>query len=266
MKMQLAGLSDTGRKRDNNEDAWLAMEAGDDQQLLLVADGVGGRDAGEVASATTADIFRELAESGKLAAATSADMSRMILEMAAHRAHARVSKLAAESEQELSMSCTLTAALVNTAGNRARVDVLQVGDTRAYRFHDGQLEQITEDQTVARQLFRDGRIGEDQLRNHPDRNTLSQSIGLESTEHSFEPVFYSVEINDGDAVLLCSDGLTDGVADEVLAECINDNPEPEQAAQALIDVALTAGGHDNITVVLGVCQHSHQDRGAEDGG
>jgi len=254
VKMTVTGLTDAGRQRDNNEDAWLALQAGAEQYLLLVADGVGGRDAGEVASATTAEVFRELAESGKFAAATSVEMSRMILEMAAHRAHGRVSKLAAESDQELSMSCTLTAALINTSGEQPRADVVQVGDSRVYHFQHGQLEQVTEDQTVARQLLQAGRIREQQLANHPDRNTLSQSIGLESTENPFEPAFYSIDLQPGDVLLLCSDGLTDEATDDEMTEIIKANPAPDQAARALIDAALEAGGRDNITVVLGRCE------------
>jgi len=152
------------------------------------------------------------------------------------------------------MSCTLTAALVNTSGERPRADVVQVGDSRVYHFQQGQLEQVTEDQTVARQLLQAGRIREQQLANHPDRNTLSQSIGLESIENPFEPMFYSTELQPGDVLLLCSDGLTDEVADDELTEIIEANPVPDQAARALIDAALEAGGRDNITVVLGRCE------------
>ncbi|AKS41450.1 PP2C family protein-serine/threonine phosphatase [Wenzhouxiangella marina] len=254
MKMELAGKSDVGLKRDNNEDAWLALDLAGGQALMLVADGVGGRDAGEVASAETAQAFRELAESGKLAAASDAAMGKMLLEMATHKAHARVSRLATESAQELSMSCTLTAVLADLRSpDKARLDLVQVGDSRAYRFRDGTLEQLTDDQTVAEQLVLDGRISLEQARTHPDRNTLSQSIGLESTESPFEPVCTSADLMPGDLILLCSDGLTDRVPHETLQACLTDNSELDAALTALVTAALDAGGHDNITVVLGRC-------------
>ncbi|MDZ7792056.1 MAG: protein phosphatase 2C domain-containing protein [Xanthomonadales bacterium] len=253
--MQASGASDVGLKRDNNEDAWLAMELGDDQALLLVADGVGGRDAGELASSTTAEVFRQLAESGKFKAAAKPEMSEMMLNMATYKAHSKVSALAAEADQALSMSCTLTVALVS--GQRA--DIMQVGDSRCYRYAEGGLEQITEDQTVARQLFLDGRISEDKIASHPDRGTLSQSIGLESTNHPFEPVFYRIELGPGDGLLLCSDGLTDRVAEDELAEAIANAAAPDDALQALIQLALDAGGHDNITVVLALMPDERDD-------
>lgn len=251
--MQISGASNVGLKRDNNEDAWLALDLGDDQVLLLVADGVGGRDAGELASSTTAEVFRQLAESGKFKAAARPEMSEMMLKMATHKAHSKVSALASESEQALSMSCTLTVALVT--GRRA--DIMQVGDSRCYRFADGRLEQITDDQTVARQLFLDGRIGEDKIASHPDRGTLSQSIGLETSEHPLDPVFYRIELSPGEGLVLCSDGLTDRVDEEALAEAIASASAPDDALQALIQLALDAGGHDNITAVLGLLPDEH---------
>ena len=238
--------TDIGRVRSNNEDALLALNLPDGQHLWLVADGVAGRDAGELASATSAAVFQRLAESGKLAAARDADLATPLLAMAVQKAHVEVSRLAVESQQQLSMSCTLTAALATDA----RIDMVHVGDSRLYHLHAGELTQVTEDQTVARQLIKDGRLREDQLAEHPDRNTLSQSIGLESTEHPFTPAHYRIEVGPGDRLLLCSDGLSDLVPAPDIARLLRDAADPEAAVEQLIAAALQAGGRDNITVIV----------------
>ena len=241
-----AARTDIGRVRSNNEDAFLALDLPDGQRLWLVADGVAGRDAGELASATSVDVFRRLAEAGKLAAARDAELATPLLGMAVQKAHVEVSRLAFESQQQLSMSCTLTAALATGP----RIDIVHVGDSRLYRLHQGKLQQITEDQTVARQLIADGRLREDQLADHPDRNTLSQSIGLESAEHPFTPAHYRIELLAGDRLLLCSDGLSDLVPAETIAQRLRDATNPAEAVDQLITAALDAGGRDNITVIV----------------
>jgi protein phosphatase len=243
---QTAARTDIGLVRSNNEDALLALYLPDGQHLWLVADGVAGRDAGELASATSVGVFQRLAQSGKLAAARDPDLATPLLAMAVHKAHVEVSRLAVESQQKLSMSCTLTAALATDQ----RIDIVHVGDSRLYHLHAGALTQITEDQTVTRQLIADGRLSEDQLAEHPDRNTLSQSIGLESAEHPFTPAHYRIEVTAGDRLLLCSDGLSDLLAADTIAMLLRDASDPATAVEHLIQSALDAGGRDNISVIV----------------
>jgi protein phosphatase len=179
----IAASTDIGQIRSNNQDVLLCRELAADQQLWLVADGVAGRDAGELASATCVTVFESLAAADKFEAARHADLAEPLLAMVVQKAHAEVSRLELQSRQKLSMSCTLTAALASGS----RVDIVHVGDSRAYLLHEGLLTQITVDQTVARELISSGRLRVEQLARHPDRNTLSQSIGLESTAHPLTP-------------------------------------------------------------------------------
>lgn len=238
--------TDTGLVRTQNEDAFLCRDLAADQCLWLVADGVAGRDAGELASATCVAVFEALAAGGKFEAARNADMAQPLLAMAVQKAHAEVSRLALQSAQKLSMSCTLTAALATGR----RIDLVHVGDSRAYVLRGGTLRQITEDQTLARQLVSSGRMREDQLARHPDRNTLSQSVGLESTEHPFAPAFYRVELDPDDRLMLCSDGLSDMVNPDVIAQLLGTAADPDTAVTRLIAAALEAGGRDNVTVIV----------------
>ena len=245
-KTTLTAQTHLGLVRQNNEDAFLALPLANGQHLLLVSDGVAGRDAGEVASATTVAVFRALAEGGKLAAARDAQLAEPLLAMAVQKAHVEVSRLALESDQKHSMSCTLSVALITGL----RADLAWVGDSRIYLYRDGGLRQLSEDQTVAWQLVKDGRLQPEQVADHPDRNTLSQSIGLESTGHPLQPAHASVPLAPGDVLLLCSDGLSDLVPDARIAEVLAAHSEPSTAVQALIDAALDAGGRDNVTVAL----------------
>ena len=162
------GISDVGKVRGNNEDACLLQPLATGQWLLLVADGVGGRDAGEVASRTTVAVFEQLASAGKLDPASDPALAPLLLGMAAQKAHVTVASEAALAGQQAAMSCTLSVALISDA----RADLLQVGDSRIYRWHADDLQQLTKDQTVAMQLLHDGRISPAQLATHPDRNTL----------------------------------------------------------------------------------------------
>jgi len=241
-----AARTDIGRVRSSNEDAFLALDLPDGQHLWLVADGVAGRDAGELASATSVAVFKRLAEAGKLGAARDPELASPVLAMAVHKAHVEVSRLAVESQQTLSMSCTLTAALATGS----RIDIVHVGDSRLYHLQGEEMRLVTGDQTVARQLIADGRLREEHLAEHPDRNTLLQSIGLESTEHPFTPAHYRIELTAGDRVLLCSDGLSDLVPADSIAKLLRESADPATAVDRLITAGLDASGRDNITVIV----------------
>lgn len=246
MKLEYFGVSDVGCVRDNNEDGWLARNLTQDQWLLLVADGVGGRDAGEVASATVVEVFDQLAASGKLNAASNAELAPALLSQAVQKAHVSVARAAEAAAQKASMSCTLSVALVSGS----RVNIVQVGDSRVYHWRDGELRQLTLDQTVAMQLLQDGRITPEQVPGHPDRNTLFQSIGLEASGSPLEPAHTECELQAGDRLLLCSDGLTDMLNDADISALLAQTEVVDDAAEALVQAALAAGGRDNVTVVV----------------
>lgn len=239
------GQSHVGHVRSINEDRYLLRPIGE-VLLLVVADGVGGHAAGERASQTTVDVFERLANEGKLDAAADVDTREMLLRMCAQRAHVAVAKLRDEDEAAAGASCTLTAAFVDAS----LITVLQVGDSRLYRVAGDELTQLTRDQTVANDMLAAGRITQAEFENHPDSGTLTQSLGLESIEHPLDPAVDTIEWNPGDTLLGCSDGLSGMVSDEEIFELASRPDDLSANAQALIDAALSAGGRDNITVVL----------------
>ena len=246
--MEIAGNSHVGKVRKNNEDSFLVDTISDGLALLVVADGVGGHAFGEIASQTSVDIFGNLLAEGKLAAAADPDIRDMLLTMAAQKAHVEVSKRAVEDPSKNGMSCTLTAAVLDAG----RVTVLQIGDSRLYRYHEGELTQLTEDQTVARELLQSGRINEAQFSTHPDRSTLSQSIGLEAVGRPLAPVVTSTDWQPGDVVFGCSDGLTDMLSDAQITAVLAGGGSPDELVERLIEAALEAGGKDNVTVALAI--------------
>jgi protein phosphatase len=143
------------------------------------------------------------------------------------------------------MGTTLTAAAL--AGDH-HLQLAHVGDSRAYLLRDGTLEQLTVDHTVVGELVRRGRLTPEQAAVHPERSILTRAVGLDPRIPVDTPD--SLELQDGDQVLLCSDGLTEAVDDDQIAQLLSAGPDGNAACQALIDAANAAGGPDNITVVL----------------
>jgi serine/threonine protein phosphatase PrpC len=244
--IKVFGDSNVGLVRTNNEDNWFAANLDDDLALLVVADGVGGHAFGEVASQITVDLFRSLFEAGKLAPAAEPKMRDMLLTMAGHKAHVDVSKVAVEQPDKSGMSCTLTAALCDATS----VTLYQVGDSRLYLWSNGVLTQLSKDQTVAQGLVDDGRITPEQLKTHPDRGTLQQSIGLEAIDKPIEPVITTHEWSAGDVLISCTDGLSDMATDDDIASIMTTVEPDASAVKALIKQALSRGGRDNVTIAI----------------
>ncbi len=244
--MKLFGNTNVGNVPTNNEDSYFIGEIKPGLALIIVADGVGGHAFGEIASQTTVGVFETLLQEGKLAAAADPSIREMLLTMSAQRAHVEVSKMAVEDPDKNGMSCTLTAAI---ADDKA-VTVLQVGDSRLYKMADGQLEQVTVDQTVANDLLLSGRINETQFATHPDRGRLSQGIGLEAVGQPMEPVVTTLPWHSGDIIFACSDGLTDMANDTDIAHLVRAEHPLETICEQLIQAALNGGGRDNVTIAL----------------
>jgi serine/threonine protein phosphatase PrpC len=220
-----AALSDVGREREGNEDSFL-----DRPPLFVVADGMGGAQAGEVASGMAVD---------SLADASAPDELERAIEQANARIHAR----AKDDSSLAGMGTTLTAAWVDDG----TVTLAHVGDSRAYRMRAGELVQLTEDHSLVGGLVRLGKITPAEAEHHPQRSVILRAVGVEPavevdvTEHDLE---------DGDVYLLCSDGLSGMVRDEVIRETLAIDGSLEQAADLLVGLANASGGHDNITAVL----------------
>jgi len=243
--MELFADTNVGRVRENNEDAYYVSTISEGLALLVVADGVGGHAFGEIASQTTVGIFKNLLQKGKLAAATDPTIREILLTMSAQKAHVEVSKMAVEDPEKNGMSCTLTVAIAD----KDTITVLQIGDTRLYKLSRGELSQLTVDQTVANDLLLSKRITPKQFATHPDRGTLSQSIGLEAVGQPMEPAVETHPWRTGDIILVCSDGLTDMTDDNTICDSMSDEPLTV-ICQNLINAALENGGKDNVTVAL----------------
>jgi PPM family protein phosphatase len=236
MRLSSFAGTDVGRARSGNEDSYFCGRT-----VFAVADGLGGHQGGEVASAAAVEPLaaldgREFAEPGEAAEALAA---------AIREGNAAILERAAGDPGLWGMGTTVTAAAL--AGER-HLQLAHVGDSRAYLLRDGSLEQLTTDHTVVGELVRRGRLTPEQAAIHPERSILTRAVGLDPRIPVDTPD--PVELRDGDQVLLCSDGLTEAVDDDRIAELLSAGADGEAACRSLIDAANAAGGPDNITVVL----------------
>jgi serine/threonine protein phosphatase PrpC len=227
-----AGLTDTGRRRRQNEDAFVC-----EPPLFAVADGMGGAQAGELASRLAAAAIEESASG-----ITGEEGIARVVQVA----NARIFEHAVRDPTAAGMGTTATVALVDERAGTATL--AHVGDSRAYRYRDGQLEQLTTDHSLVGELLRSGRLTEDEAAVHPHRSVITRALG---TEADVDVDTSTVEVEPGDLVLICSDGLSAMVRDEDIVRVLETTRgDPHDAAEALVAAANTAGGEDNVTVVL----------------
>jgi serine/threonine protein phosphatase PrpC len=226
---QRGAVSDPGRRRRRNEDAFVL-----EPPLFAVADGMGGAQAGEIASRIAASVLRD-------SAADSGEAAVVALIQEANR---RVYEAAATDEARSGMGTTITAALVEDG----TVRIGHVGDSRAYRVRDGRLEQLTEDHSLVAELVRSGRLSPEEADIHPQRSVITRALG---TDPDVDVDTFSVETRPGDVFMLCSDGLTSMVDDQSILDIVEQHRSSlELAARKLVDAANRGGGEDNITVVV----------------
>jgi serine/threonine protein phosphatase PrpC len=225
-----AVLTNPGRKRRRNEDAYVC-----EPPLFAVADGMGGAQAGEIASRLAAAALQ-----GEGYAGPRRGEQRVVeLIQAANR---RVYERASEPDKS-GMGTTMTVALVEDG----RVAIGHVGDSRAYLVREGRLEQLTEDHSLVAELVRSGKLSPEEAEVHPQRSVITRALG---TDPDVDVDTFTVETKQGDVFLLCSDGLTSMVADDrILALVERNHNDLDAAARALIKAANKGGGEDNITVV-----------------
>jgi len=229
--IESAGVTDAGRKRRRNEDSFVR-----EPPLFAVADGMGGAQAGEVASRLAAAAFRDFHDADEL---EPKERVGAIIQEANRRIYER-----ARTDAEASgMGTTITAALVVDG----RIAVGHVGDSRAYRIRDGKIEQLTEDHSLVADLVRSGRITAEEADTHPQRSVITRALG---TDLEVDVDTFTVDAQPGDLFLLCSDGLTTMVGDEELLSIVGRSDSLEKAAKSLVKAANRAGGEDNVTVVM----------------
>jgi serine/threonine protein phosphatase PrpC len=228
--VEKASLTDVGRQRQGNEDSYLEKSP-----LFAVADGMGGARAGEVASKVAVE---------KLGATSDFDGSpEQHLAEVTKEANREIYKMAQDDPALAGMGTTLTAALVTGR----EVAIGHVGDSRVYRFRDGELERLTQDHSLVEEFVRQGKLTPEEAENHPQRSIITRALG---PEPDVEVETYTHAARDGDVYLLSSDGLTGMVSEDEIAEILRDTGSLDEAARRLIDAANANGGKDNITAVL----------------
>ena len=221
--------SDVGLVRGHNEDSFLLRAP-----LFMVSDGMGGHAAGEVASSIAVEAV------GEQAPGTADDV---LLGAAVESANMSVIEASEQGIGKPGMGCTATAVLIE--GNR--MAVAHVGDSRAYVLRQGTLVRITHDHSYVEELVDSGQITADEARTHPSRSIITRALGSDPDMYADH---FSLEVNDGDRVILCSDGLSSMISDAEIESLAVSSATPQQAADNLVAAALTAGGSDNVTVVV----------------
>ena len=234
LELQPFGVTDAGKVRQNNEDALLVGE-GEDETLFVVADGIGGFEAGEVASSLAVDVLKDLQpdESFKMAIG---EANRRIL-------------AAGRGDEKLSgMGTTVVAIRFGGTQREPVAEVAHVGDSRAYLMRGGKMDPITEDHSLVAELVRSGDLTRAQAAEHPQKNLITRALGADEDVDVDTAV---LPIEAGDRILLCSDGLSDMVPEARISDILAESPnDPERTARRLLSAALDAGGNDNITVVI----------------
>jgi protein phosphatase len=236
---QVGTRTDVGRRRQRNED-YLGVDQSSSGLLLIVCDGMGGQHGAQRATRLAVQTFVE--DFGGDGGDPHADL-RARLEHAVARANAAVFNESSQQPELSGMGTTLVAALVRDG----EATIVNVGDSRAYRWHAGRLERVTSDHSVVEELVAAGKITSEQARIHPQRNLITRALG---TGSSVQPDLYHVTFGDGDAILLASDGLHGMIPDARIASILASERTADAACDALVHAALEAGGDDNVSVAL----------------
>ena len=245
---EFAGGSDVGRERAHNEDAIL-VDA--ERKLVVLADGMGGYQAGEVASQLAVDVVREdssdatLTESdlGRIDPETGISVAMRQLRGAIEKANNRICSVARGREELNGMGTTIVAARFYDG----RVGIAHVGDSRCYRWRENVLEQLTRDHSYVQDQLEKGLISEEDAKNSQQKNLITRALGIDAIA---EADVKEYRTRPGDVYLLCSDGLSDLVDDQTIEAKLCADPSPPERVKVLIDAANANGGRDNISVIV----------------
>jgi protein phosphatase len=230
------GLTDIGRVRDHNED-YFSCKTLEESTLFIVADGMGGHDAGEVASRLAVETACKEVQDG----AKGGYDPQKLLEQAVQRANAEVIREGLSKGSN--MGTTLTLALMK----QDRAYIASVGDSRTYWIENGSIRQITEDHSLVAKLVSSGKLTREESRNHPKANLLYRTIG---SDENVKVDTFTVDLKRGDSLLLCTDGLWGEVTDEDIHRVCAAGKDLKAACEKLIQAANENGGKDNITAVV----------------
>lgn len=232
-------ITDIGRRRKVNQDFVYSSEqpVGNLPNLFLVADGMGGHNAGDYASRLAVETIVE--KSRRLPASEPVS----ILGEAIRSANTLVRERARGAAELKGMGTTVVAAVVSGS----ELYAANVGDSRLYLINSGEMRQITRDHSWVEEMVRRGGIGKDEARNHPDKNIITRAVGA---EESVRIDFFQIPIREGDTVLMCTDGLTNMLEDEEIRMILDGARDIVEKAQGLVGAANERGGRDNISVIL----------------
>ena len=233
MKLKWGAFTDTGMVRQQNEDSFLAEE-----NLFVVADGMGGHNAGEVASALAVTTLK----SGARLGINSTEQFRELVQ----QANTAIYTASLDDNTQSGMGTTLTAMSI-VAGVDPRVLIANVGDSRTYMWRNNTLTRLSVDHSYVQELVNEGIITPEEARTHPRRNIVTRALGI---DRSVAVDVFSHTVRTGDRVILCSDGLVDEVPDVDIAKVLQQHTDPQETAEALVMVANANGGRDNTTVVV----------------
>ena len=236
--MESFSMTDVGRSRENNQDSVFCEDAsvGLFSNLFLVADGMGGHNAGDLASKTCIEEFVNALKKSDKRTPVSA------LEAAVSYANSAIIAKSKEDPGYSGMGKTLVGMTID----QGTAYIVNIGDSRLYLMRDG-LRQITVDHSLVEEMVQNGEIGKEQMRTHPNKNIITRALG---TADEPVPDCFEIEVNEGDVFLLCSDGLSNMLDDREIEKIISDEKDLKSMCKTLVDSANEAGGKDNISVVL----------------
>lgn len=242
MFVKVYGLTDIGKRRELNEDSFkiCGFEDGKPQGVCVLADGMGGHNAGEIASGAAVDIIsNELKE-----CLDEEDDKKITLNIAGaiDFANAHIYERSLKNKEQAGMGTTVVVAYVKDSQLR----VANIGDSCAYVISDSEICKITVDHSVVEEMVQRGTITREEARRHPDKNIITRAVG---TEEYVDADFFDYKVSPGDTVILCSDGLTETVRDEDILDIVKKSENTDEAVKTLVDEANKNGGVDNITVV-----------------
>lgn len=241
-----AGVTDTGRRRDNNQDAFLAQ-----YPLFVVADGMGGHAGGEIASQSTIARLQEVVDSGEVGTAGIENaLTQAVGDIASHP----------ETTDE-GTGTTLTGIFFDTTEDEPRWVSLNIGDSRVYLLRDERLVQVTTDHSVVQELISSGRLSAEEAESHPYSNVITRAVGASELT---PPDYLGIEVLDGDRFVICSDGLTKELTDYGIQHFLREHADPGVAADAMLAAALENGGRDNVTLIIVQAERAGHDPAADD--
>lgn len=240
--MQVASLTNRGKERARNEDSCFAVMEGN-RALLVVADGMGGHRAGNVASDLTVKAAEEAWLRVKPNSLVPGEPSRKVIEEFILEANRQILNEADKKASQKGMGTTVTAALLCDR----HLTIGHVGDSRAYEIKNNRIIPLTKDHSLLEKLVESGEISPEEARCHPQRHILTRALGI---DYEITVDICEEELESGSTILLCTDGLTNMVRDEEILSVVTEHIEPAKIAEVLIEMANERGGFDNITVVI----------------